>query len=552
MKIALAQLNYHIGNFEKNTSKILDQIEKAKNDHVDLIIFSELSVCGYPPQDLLEKKSFIEQCEIAVEEIAPHCTDIAVIIGSPTLNHHQKGKRLYNSAIFIADGEVKFVQNKTLLPTYDIFDEYRYFESNDKFNVVEYKGKKIAITICEDLWDLQPIENTFSKNQLYNITPMDKLIEYKPDFIINIAASPFSYTKIWGRKNVFIRNAKKYNLPLFSVNQVGAQTELIFDGGSLVVNPDGTIADEMKLFTEDYKIYNLDEINKCTIKKTIDEDPDVIAKIHDALVLGIRDYFKKMNFTNATLGLSGGIDSAVSLVIAVRALGAENIRVLLLPSKYSSEHSITDAEILAKNLGVKYDIVNIQNVVDSFDESLKTVFKGLQEDITEENIQARARGTILMALSNKFGHILLNTSNKSEAAVGYGTLYGDMNGGLSVLGDVYKADVYKLARYINSDSEIIPENTIIKPPSAELRPDQKDSDSLPDYDTLDKILFAYIELQKTLEDIIEEGWDKTLIERIVKLVDSNEYKRYQAPPILRISSKAFGAGRRMPLVAKYS
>ncbi|MCD4834152.1 MAG: NAD+ synthase [Bacteroidales bacterium] len=552
MKIALAQLNYHIGNFEKNTSKILDQIEKAKNDHVDLIIFSELSVCGYPPQDLLEKKSFIEQCEIAVEEIAPHCTDIAVIIGSPTLNHHQKGKRLYNSAIFIADGKVKFVQNKTLLPTYDIFDEYRYFESNDKFNVVEYKGKKIAITICEDLWDLQPIENTFSKNQLYNVTPMDKLIEYKPDFIINIAASPFSYTKIWGRKNVFIRNAKKYNLPLFSVNQVGAQTELIFDGGSLVVNPDGTIADEMKLFTEDYKIYNLDEINKCTIKKTIDEDPDVIAKIHDALVLGIRDYFKKMNFTNATLGLSGGIDSAVSLVIAVRALGAENIRVLLLPSKYSSEHSITDAEILAKNLNVKYDIVNIQNVVDSFDESLKTVFKGLQEDITEENIQARARGTILMALSNKFGHILLNTSNKSEAAVGYGTLYGDMNGGLSVLGDVYKADVYKLARYINNDSEIIPENTIIKPPSAELRPDQKDSDSLPDYDTLDKILFAYIELQKPLEDIIEEGWDKTLIERIVKLVDSNEYKRYQAPPILRISSKAFGAGRRMPLVAKYN
>lgn len=552
MKIALAQLNYHIGNFEKNTLKILNQIEKAKNDHVDLIVFSELSVCGYPPQDLLEKKSFIEQCEIAVEEIAPHCTDIAVIIGSPTLNHHQKGKRLYNSAIFIADGKVKFVQNKTLLPTYDIFDEYRYFESNDKFNVVEYKGKKIAITICEDLWDLQPIENIFSKNQLYNVTPMDKLIEYKPDFIINIAASPFSYTKIWGRKNVFIRNAKKYNLPLFSVNQVGAQTELIFDGGSLVVNPDGTIADEMKLFTEDYKIYNLDEINKCTIKKTIDEDPDVIAKIHDALVLGIRDYFKKMNFTNATLGLSGGIDSAVSLVIAVRALGAENIRVLLLPSKYSSEHSITDAEILAKNLGVKYDIVNIQNVVDCFGESLKTVFKGLQEDITEENIQARARGTILMALSNKFGHILLNTSNKSEAAVGYGTLYGDMNGGLSVLGDVYKADVYKLARYINNNSEIIPENTIIKPPSAELRPDQKDSDSLPDYDTLDKILFAYIELQKPLEDIIEEGWDKTLIERIVKLVDSNEYKRYQAPPILRISSKAFGAGRRMPLVAKYN
>lgn len=551
MKIALAQLNYHIGNFEKNTSKIIDQIEKAKKDQVDLIVFSELSVCGYPPQDLLENKTFIEQCEIAVEEIAEHSNDIAVIIGSPTLNFHQKGKKLYNSALFLTEGEVKYIQNKTLLPTYDIFDEYRYFEPNDKFNIVEYKEKKIAITICEDLWDFQPIENTFAKNQLYNVTPMDKLIEHKPDLVINIAASPFSYTKIWGRKNVFIRNAKKYKLPVFSVNQTGAQTELIFDGGSLVVNPDGTIADEMKLFDEDYRIYDLEEIIKCKKKKTIDEDPNVIAKIHDALVLGVRDYFKKMHFTNATLGLSGGIDSAVSLVIAARALGPENLRVLLLPSKYSSDHSITDAEILAKNLGVRFDIVNIQQVVDSFNDSLKTVFKGLQEGVTEENIQARARGTILMALSNKFGHILLNTSNKSEAAVGYGTLYGDMNGGLSVLGDVYKVDVYKLARYINRDSEIIPENTIVKPPSAELRPEQKDSDSLPDYDILDKILFEYIELQKTLEEIVEGGWDKSLVERIIKLVDSNEYKRYQAPPILRISSKAFGAGRRMPLVAKY-
>jgi NAD+ synthase (glutamine-hydrolysing) len=552
MKIALAQLNYHIGNFEKNTSKILDYIEKAKKDQVDLIVFSELSVCGYPPQDLLEKKSFIEQSEAAIEEITANCKDIAVIIGSPTLNLHKKGKRLYNSALFIQDNEVKHIQNKTLLPTYDIFDEYRYFEPNDKFNIVEYKGEKIAITICEDLWDIQPSENPFAKNQLYNVTPMDKLIEYKPDFIINIAASPFSYTKIWGRKNVFIRNAKKYKLPVFTVNQAGAQTELIFDGGSLALNPDGTIADEMSLFNEDYKIYDLEEIKKCTIKKTIDEDHDVIAKIHDALVLGVRDYFKKMNFTNATLGLSGGIDSAVALVIAARALGPENLRVLLLPSKYSSNHSITDAETLANNLGVRHDIIDIQNVVDSFNDSLKKVFKGLEEDITEENIQARARGTMLMALSNKFGHILLNTSNKSESAVGYGTLYGDMNGGLSVLGDVYKADVYKLARYINKDSEIIPENTIVKPPSAELRPEQKDSDSLPDYDVLDKILFEYIELQKTPEEIIEDGWEKVLVERIIKLVDNNEYKRYQAPPILRISSKAFGAGRRMPLVAKYN
>ncbi len=551
MKIALAQLNYHIGNFRENVLKNIEHIEQAKKDKVDLIVFPELSVCGYPPQDLLEKKSFIEQCENAIEEITSYCTNIAVIIGSPTINHHQKGKRLYNSAIFITDGEIKYIQNKSLLPTYDIFDEYRYFEPNNKFNVVEYKGEKIAITICEDLWDFQPIENTFDKNQLYSVTPMEKLIEHKPDLVINVAASPFSYTKIWGKKNVFIRNAKIYKLPIFNVNQVGAQTELIFDGGSLVINPDGTIADELNLFSEDYKIYNLDDIKKCTIKKTIDEDPNVIAKIYDALVLGVRDYFRKMKFTKATLGLSGGIDSAVSLVIATQALGAENIRVLLLPSKYSSGHSVTDAIELAEKLNVKYDKVNIQGVVDSFNESLKDIFKGLNEDITEENVQARARGTILMALSNKLGHILLNTSNKSEAAVGYGTLYGDMNGGLSVLGDVYKVDVYKLAKYINRDSEIIPENTITKTPSAELRPDQKDSDSLPDYETLDKILFEYIELQKNIDDILSEGWDKELTEKILKLVDTNEYKRYQAPPILRISSKAFGAGRRMPLVAKY-
>ncbi|MGE0089159.1 MAG: NAD+ synthase [Bacteroidales bacterium] len=552
MKIAIAQLNYHIGNFKKNTAKILEKIEEAKTNMVDLIIFSEMSVCGYPPQDLLEKKSFIEHCEEAVEDIVANTKNIAVIIGSPTINYHPKGKKLYNSALFITDGEIKYMQHKTLLPTYDIFDEYRYFEPNDKFNVVEYKGKKIAITICEDLWDEQPVSNQFAKNQLYNVTPMEKLIEYKPDFIVNIAASPFSYSKIWGKKNIFIRNAKKYKLPIFNANQVGAQTELIFDGGSLLVNPDGTIADELNFFAEDYRIYELDDLKKGRLKKHLNDDPNVVEKIHDALVLGVRDYFKKMNLGKATLGLSGGIDSAIALVIATRSLGPENMRVLLLPSKYSSDHSLADATKLANNLGVRYDIINIQAVVDSFEMSLKPIFKGLQADITEENLQARARGTILMALSNKFGHILINTSNKSESAVGYSTLYGDMAGGISILGDVYKSDVYKLAHYINREKEIIPNNSILKPPSAELRPDQKDSDSLPDYETLDKILFEYIELQKTYDEIVADGWEKSLVERIIKLVDSNEYKRYQAPPILRISSKAFGAGRRMPLVAKYS
>ncbi len=550
MKIALAQLNYNIGDFEGNVSSIINTIDKAKNYKVDLVIFSELSVCGYPPQDLLEKKSFIQDNEDAINKIAEKCYGIAAIIGAPTINYRKKGKQLFNSALFLNEGQVQFQQNKSLLPTYDIFDEHRYFEPNEKFNIVEYKDKRIAITICEDLWDIQPVESSFAKSQLYNITPMEKLSEYNPDFVVNIAASPFSYTRIWGRKNIFIRNAKKYQLPIFYVNQVGAQTELVFDGGSMVVNNSGLIVDELEYFAEDYKVFDLEQIANAE-KNHQENDDELIKKIHDALVLGIRDYFGKMKFEKATLGLSGGIDSAVSLVLAERALGNENLRVLLLPSKYSSDHSIKDAVDLANNLNIEYDIINIQNIVDNFEDSLSHIFKDMPIDITEENIQARTRGTVLMALSNKFGHILLNTSNKSEAAVGYGTLYGDMNGGLSVLGDVYKTDVFKLARFMNSEKEIIPENTIVKPPSAELRPDQKDSDSLPDYDILDKILFEYIELQKSIGDIIDEGFDEKVVRRIIKLVNSNEYKRYQAPPIIRISSKAFGAGRRMPLVAKY-
>lgn len=551
MKIALAQLNYHIGNFEKNKNKILDTIEEAEKKEADLVVFSEMSVTGYPPQDLLEKKDFIELSLDYAGQIAERCVNIAAIIGAPTFNQNSKGKNLYNSALFLHDGKIQFIQNKTLLPTYDIFDEYRYFEPNDKFETINYKGKHIAITICEDLWDYQTFNNEFSKNQLYPISPMEKFAPRMPDLVLNIAASPFSYSRIWSKKNVFIRNAKKFDVPIFYVNQVGAQTELIFDGGSLVVNADGTIADELNLFDEDLRIYDFEKLNNGEYQKDDSENYNVIEEIHDALVLGVKDYFSKMGFRRATLGLSGGIDSAVSLVIAVRALGSENIRVLLLPSKYSSQHSIDDAIKLAKKLNVQYDIVNIQKIVDGFNDSLCDLFKDLKKDITEENIQARTRGICLMALSNKFGHILLNTSNKSEAAVGYGTLYGDMNGGLSVLGDVYKTDVYKLARFINGNEEIIPENTISKPPSAELRPDQKDSDALPDYSLLDKVLFQYIEMQKTRIQMIKDGYDEALVNKVIKLVNASEYKRYQAPPILRISSKAFGAGRRMPLVARY-
>jgi NAD+ synthase (glutamine-hydrolysing) len=387
---------------------------------------------------------------------------------------------------------------------------------------------------------------------MYTISPMEHLAALNPNCIINIAASPFSYSKTKIKTDIFQSHAKKWNLPLFYINQVGAHTDLIFDGGSMIINAQGDIVDSLALFEEDFKIYDLDFIRNSkllTQKQSIDK-PE-IEKIHDALVLGIRDYFQKSGLKTATLGLSGGIDSAVTLVLAVRALGSESVRVLLMPSQFSSDHSIADAVKLADSLNVKYDIVPIQPMFEQFVYALKPVFGNLPYNITEENIQARVRGLLLMAISNKFGNIVLNTSNKSEIAVGYGTLYGDMNGAISVLGDVYKTDVYKLAQFMNQSSEIIPNNSIIKPPSAELRFDQKDSDSLPEYDLLDAILFQYIEQQLSVNEIIASGKPREITERVIKLVNFNEYKRFQTPPILRISSKAFGQGRKMPIVAKY-
>ncbi len=547
MKVAFAQLNYTIGDFEGNASKILSYIEKAKLDGAELVIFSELSVTGYYPHDLLEKKEFIQRAENAVIKIARHCEGIAAVVGAPRINYSDKGKKLYNSAFFLSDGKVKSIHNKTLLPTYDIFDEYRHFEPNNEFYTVEYKEEKIAITICEDLWDEQPTANEFGKDKLYQTSPMEELSKLKPDFVINISASPFSYNQEGWRKNVLISKAKKYKVPILYVNQVGAQTELIFDGGSVYINSEGEIIKELKYFSEDYLIVETGSPGE----KELQRKTDTTEKIHDALVLGIRDYFQKMGFKRATLGLSGGIDSAVTAVLAVRALGAENVRVLMMPSKYSSAHSLDDAQKLAENLGIGHDVVNIQQAVDSFEKGLKNIFEGTSPDVTEENIQARARGIYVMALSNKFGNILLNTTNKSECAVGYGTLYGDMNGGLAVLGDVYKMDVYRLSRFMNKDREVIPENSIVKPPSAELRPDQKDTDSLPEYADLDRILFNFIELNKSPKEIVELGFEESVVNRVIRMVNMNEYKRFQAAPILRVSSKAFGFGRKMPLVARY-
>ncbi|MDX8340845.1 NAD+ synthase [Draconibacterium sp. IB214405] len=547
MKVALAQLNYTIGDFEGNASKIIETINKSKQDGVDLVVFSELSVTGYYPHDLLEKKEFIAKAEAAVAEIAKYCDGIAALVGAPRINEQERGKKLFNSAFFLADGEIKSAHNKTLLPTYDIFDEYRHFEPNNEFNLIDYKGEKIAVTICEDLWDEQPTANEFGKDKLYSVSPMEELAKLKPDFVVNLSASPFSYNQEGWRKNVLINKARNYGIPVLYCNQVGAQTELIFDGGSVYIDTEGEIVKELNYFEEDFLVLDTKAIGE----KELQPKVDYIEKIHDALVLGIRDYFNKMGFKQATLGLSGGIDSAVTVVLAVRALGPENVRVLLMPSKYSSDHSVDDARELAENLGIRYDIVNIQSAVDQFENALSPLFEGRSPDVTEENIQARARGIYMMAISNKFGHILLNTTNKSECAVGYGTLYGDMNGGIAVLGDVYKLDVFKLSRFMNKDGEVIPENTIVKPPSAELRPDQKDTDSLPEYEELDDMLFNYIELNKSPLEIAALGYEEAIVRRVIRMVNMNEYKRFQAAPILRVSSKAFGFGRKMPLVARY-
>jgi len=566
MKIALAQQNYHIGNFEDNTRKIIEGIKKAKEQGADLVVFSELCVCGYAPGDFLEFPDFINKCYEAIDRIKDHADTIGVLIGSPAHNPQKEGKDLFNAVFLLYEKEIKGEIHKTLLPNYDVFDEYRYFEPAYDWKVLEFKGKKFAVTICEDIWNM-------GDNPLYRITPMEKLMPHDPDVMINLSASPYNYAQDIVRNSIIKAHTLKYKLPMLYCNAIGSHTELIFDGGSLVYDINGKQVKEMKYFEEDFQLFDLDQLLKKddSIKhpsgekyfysaKEVGTGKDILAyltndknidEIYHALILGIRDYFKKMGFSKAILGASGGIDSAVTQVLAVHALGKENVSVLLMPSQFSSSHSVEDAEQLSKNLGSQHNIIPIKNIFESFITELKPVYKDLPFGLAEENIQARARGNLLMAVANKFGYILLNTSNKSELATGYGTLYGDMAGGLSVLGDVYKMQVYALAKYINREKEIIPFNIINKAPSAELRPDQKDSDSLPEYDTLDRVLFEYIELRNGPKEIKAKGYDSSLVDRILKLVNTNEYKRKQFCPILRISCKAFGVGRRMPVVGKY-
>ena len=556
MKIAIAQLNFRIADFEGNLTLMKEAIHTAERDGVDLIVFSELAVCGYPPLDLLEQRDFIDKCSESIRILTQMTSQVAVIVGAPVINPNPKGKKLFNAAFLLSENEIKAVRHKTLLPTYDIFDEYRYFEKNNEFEIVDFKGIKIALTICEDIWDDQPVENTFSRSKLYTVSPMDFLAAGKPDIMINISASPFAANRLNAREEVLKQNVSKYGIPLFYCNQVGANTELIFDGSSMVLHQDGSIADRFNPFAEEVRSYVVESLmNPLPARATKFEsnlsEEYRVEMMYKALVFGIQDYFRKMGFKRAVLGLSGGMDSALTLVLAVQALGRENVIPVLMPSKFSSDHSVTDSIELARNLGVSWRKISVEPVMNSFLNQLTPEFEDLPEDVTEENLQARIRGTLLMALANKMNMILLNTSNKSEAAVGYATLYGDMNGGLSVLGDVYKTDVYAIARFINREKETIPYNILCKAPSAELRPDQKDSDSLPEYDILDPILYHYIEMKDPVAVIVGQGFDKEVVKRVISMVNLSEYKRFQTPPILRVSSKAFGMGRRMPIVARY-
>lgn len=542
MKIALAQLNYCIGDFEGNTNKMIKSALDAKG--ADLVVFSELSVCGYFPSDCLEYADFIEKCQQALGQIAVKCAEVPLLVGCPVLVETDANgeRRLANAAVYLYKGERK-VFAKARIGDNALCDERKYFKSSSDDGILELDGIRMAITIGDDLcnWAEDPL---LIENRL------DRMLNLHPNLVINLAASPFDYTMPLKRCNLLRQTVLKHEIPLLFVNQVGAQTHLIFDGGSMAYASNGHVDYALPFFSEAVEIIDTESLY---FRRT-DTDrlvvPDKLALIHDALVLGVRDYFHKMNFTKAIIGLSGGLDSALVTYIAARAIGAENVRVLLLPSQFSTDHSVTDAVALAEKLHVAYDTIAIKPLFEGFSAALKPVFGDRPFDVTEENLQARIRGVLLMAVSNKFGNILLNTSNKSEAAVGYGTLYGDMCGGLSVIGDVYKSEAYALARYINREEEIIPWHTIEKAPSAELRPDQKDSDSLPDYDVLDKILYQYIECARSCEQIVAQGFEPAVVERAVRMVNRNEFKRQQVAPVLRVSPRAFGNERVMPVVAK--
>ena len=544
MKIALGQINPTVGDFDGNAARIIAFAERARSAGAGLILFPELSVCGYPPRDLVERPSFVRHNRQSVERIAERTRGIAVICGLVTPAEAETGKSVMNSAALLQDGKIAFVQSKMLLPTYDVFDEMRNFAPARQQKLFGFCGKQMALTICEDAWN----DKHFWNKRLYTFDPVEALVRAGGNFVLNISASPYWVDKRAFRRNLLASIARNHQVPVVMVNQVGGNDSLIFDGSSLVLNGQGEVIARAKSFEEDLVYFDSNQLTGEIHEQVEGEEAEAYA----ALVLGTRDYVRKCGFDRVIVGLSGGIDSALTAAIASEALGPENVIGVGMPGPYSSPGSVEDARTLARNLGIRFELLSIQSPFESYQKVLQPVFAGMKEDATEENIQSRARGTLLMALANKFCGIVLSTGNKSEVGVGYCTLYGDMVGGLAVISDVPKTMVYRLSRYVNSRRAVIPQASLDKPPSAELRPEQKDTDSLPPYEILDPILEDYIEDMKTPEQIAKErGFDLDLVRRVVRMVDRNEYKRQQAAPGLKISAKAFGYGRRFPIAARY-
>ncbi|MBI4041472.1 MAG: NAD+ synthase [Deltaproteobacteria bacterium] len=543
MKIALGQINPTIGAFQKNCQKMLDQIEKAKAKQADLIVFSELSLVGYPPLDLLDKEHFVEDNLNVLTQMAEKIHGIAAIVGYVEKNPAATGKPFLNAAALIQDGKIISKHFKSLLPSYDVFDETRHFEPAKEVHSMMFKSKPLAISICEDIWN----DPGFLKRKLYEKDPLEGLLKAKNTILINISSSPFSMGRLGARHNVLKSLSQKHGIACIYVNQVGANDELIFDGGSFAVNEKGDIIGHCARFKEDLIVVDVDR----SVGEIRSLPSSEIEAVILALELGIRDYVQKCGFSKVLIGLSGGLDSALTATLAVRALGNEQVTGILMPSRFSSVESRQDAEALSKNLNMKIYTLSIEPLYKAFLETLKPLFSNVGPTLTEENIQARIRGTLLMALSNQWQAMLLSTGNKSELATGYCTLYGDLTGGLAVLSDVPKTMVYEISKFINRTQEVIPANCLVKPPSAELRPNQKDEDSLPPYSTLDKILKAYIEEHLSVSKIIQQGLDPQVSKEVVERIDRNEYKRRQAPPGLRITTKAFGMGRRLPITQRY-
>lgn len=553
MRIRVEQLNPTVGDLQGNKKLILEAIAAAESEHIDLLILPELVLLGYPPQDLLEREVFLQKAYEARDAIVAATGSTAVCFGAPVANTKKTGRKSHNAAVLARRGEVIDTIFKTLLPTYDVFDELRYFEPNDTFRCVELDGMKLGITVCEDIW--------YNANEIqyhtYSVNPVAELKSLGADCIVNISASPFTKHKSDNRLKMLQDHAREFEIPVFYANQAGANTELIFDGDSLVLDRKGELIARAELFKPDRADVDWDPEadTLMSVDSPICEPPSVEERMFRALVTGVRDYVDKTGIADKLiLGLSGGIDSALVAVIASEAVGADKVLGVTMPSEYSSSGSVGDSELLARNLGIELQELPIKNIYRSFLDTLEPVFDDRPFNVAEENLQSRSRGVLLMGIANKFGYMLLNTGNKSEMAVGYCTLYGDMAGGIAVLSDVYKTEVYRLARWYNRSrgGEVIPQAIIDKEPSAELRPDQKDSDSLPSYDIMDRVLELYIEQQISREEILEKGFEAATVDRIIRLVDFNEYKRNQAPPGLKVSAKAFGLGRRWPIVQQWT